>query len=48
MRLHFFAHSVALATLRSPDGSLGINFTRDDWPHGRAGPAFAHAALVRP
>jgi hypothetical protein len=35
-------------TLRSPDGSLGINFTRDDWPHGRTGPAFAHAALFRP
>jgi hypothetical protein len=35
-------------TLRSADGSLGINFTHDDWPHGRTGPAFAHAALFRP
>ena len=35
-------------TLRSPDGSLGISFRRDEWPHGRTGPAFAHAALFRP
>ena len=35
-------------TLRSPDGSLGISFRRDEWPHGRTGQAFAHAALFRP
>lgn len=45
MRRRFLGHSLALAACSA---SLGINFTRDDWPHGRAGPAFAHAALFRP
>lgn len=35
-------------TLRGPDGALGISFVREEWPHGRTGPAFAHAALFRP
>lgn len=34
-------------SLRSPDGSLGISFRREEWPHGRTGAAFAHAALFR-
>lgn len=36
------------ATLRRPDGALGISFAREEWPRGRTGPAFAHAALFRP
>jgi hypothetical protein len=35
-------------TFRSSRDSLGINFRRDEWPHGRTGEAFAHAALFRP
>lgn len=35
-------------TIRSPDGSLGINFQRDDWPWGKTGEATGHAALFRP
>ncbi len=35
-------------SLRSPDGSLGINFRRRDWPHGPTGDATGHAALFRP
>jgi len=36
------------ATLRAPDGALAISLAREEWPHGRTGPAFAHAALFRP
>jgi hypothetical protein len=36
------------ATLRTPDGALAIRLAREEWPHGRTGPAFAHAALFRP
>jgi hypothetical protein len=35
-------------TLRAADGSLGISFRRERWPHGASGEAFGHAALVRP
>lgn len=35
-------------TLRSADGSLGISFRRERWPHGATGEAFGHAALFRP
>jgi hypothetical protein len=35
-------------TFRSSRDSLGLNFRRDQWPHGRTGAAFAHAALFRP
>jgi hypothetical protein len=35
-------------SLRSTDGSLGISFRRETWPHGRTGEAFGHAALFRP
>jgi hypothetical protein len=30
------------------DGSLGISFRRERWPHGASGEAFGHAALFRP
>jgi hypothetical protein len=26
----------------------GIRFDRDEWPHGKTGPAFAHGAVFRP
>ena len=29
-------------------GILGIRFERDEWPHGKTGPAFAHGAVFRP
>ena len=29
-------------------GIPGIRFDRDQWPHGRTGPAFAHGAVFRP
>jgi hypothetical protein len=29
-------------------GSPGIRFDRDEWPHGKTGPAFAHGAAFRP
>ncbi|HEV8363896.1 MAG TPA: hypothetical protein VGQ52_10290 [Gemmatimonadaceae bacterium] len=35
-------------SLRGPDGLLGISFKREQWPHGRTGEAFGHAALFRP
>jgi hypothetical protein len=35
-------------SFRSPDGSLGISFVRERWPHGGTGEAFGHAALFRP
>jgi hypothetical protein len=35
-------------SLRSADGTLGINFRRERWPHGATGEAFGHAALFRP
>jgi hypothetical protein len=35
-------------SLRAPDGTPGISFVRDSWPHGRTGEAFGHAALFRP
>jgi hypothetical protein len=36
-------------TFRDPDSSVpGLNFTRDNWPHGNAGPAVVHAALFGP
>jgi hypothetical protein len=35
-------------SVRSGDGSLGISFVRDSWPHGATGEAFGHAALFRP
>lgn len=35
-------------SFRAPDGTPGISFRRDRWPHGDTGPAFAHAALFRP
>ena len=34
--------------LKSPDGQLGVTFRREEWPHGRTGEAFGHAALFRP
>jgi hypothetical protein len=33
---------------RSPDGSIGIVFKRDLWPHGASGEATGHAALFVP
>ena len=35
-------------SLRSADGTLGISFRRERWPHGATGEAFGHAALFRP
>ena len=35
-------------SLRSADGTLGISFRRERWPHGASGEAFGHAALFRP
>jgi hypothetical protein len=35
-------------SLRAADGTLGISFRRDRWPHGASGEAFGHAALFRP
>ena len=35
-------------SLKAPDGQLGITFQREQWPHGRTGEAFGHAALFRP
>lgn len=35
-------------SFRSLEGSLGISFRRDKWPHGETGEAFGHAALFRP
>jgi hypothetical protein len=35
-------------SLRAEDGSLGISFRRERWPHGATGEAFGHAALFRP
>lgn len=35
-------------SLKSPDGQLGVTFQREQWPHGRTGHAFGHAALFRP
>jgi len=29
-------------------GIRGIRFDRDQWPHGKTGPAFAHGAVFRP
>ena len=29
-------------------GIPGIRFDRDDWPHGKSGPAFAHGAVFSP
>jgi hypothetical protein len=29
-------------------GIPGIRFDRDEWPHGKTGPAFAHGAVFRP
>jgi len=29
-------------------GAPGIRFDRDEWPHGRTGPAFAHGAVFGP
>lgn len=33
--------------LKSPDGQRGVSFQRAEWPHGRTGEAFGHAALFR-
>ena len=30
---------------RSGNSSIGVSFGRDDWPHGKTGPADPHAAL---
>jgi hypothetical protein len=35
-------------SLRAADGTLGISFRRERWPHGATGEAFGHAALFRP
>jgi hypothetical protein len=35
-------------SLKALDGQLGITFQREQWPHGRTGEAFGHAALFRP
>ena len=35
-------------SLRTGDGTLGISFQRERWPHGATGEAFGHAALFRP
>lgn len=32
----------------SGSGIPGIRFDRDEWPHGRTGPAFAHGAVFSP
>ena len=32
-------------TFRSADGRLGVSFVRENWPHGKTGEAFGHAAL---
>jgi hypothetical protein len=29
-------------------GIRGIRFDRDEWPHGKTGPAFAHGAVFSP
>ena len=29
-------------------GIPGIRFDRDEWPHGKTGPAFAHGAVFSP
>lgn len=35
-------------SLRTEQGTLGISFLRERWPHGATGEAFGHAALFRP
>ncbi|HEV2150354.1 MAG TPA: hypothetical protein VGR37_23340 [Longimicrobiaceae bacterium] len=35
-------------SFRSGDGSLGVSFRRESWPHGETGEAFGHSALFRP
>lgn len=35
-------------SFRSEDGSLGMTFLRNNWPHGETGEATGHAALFRP
>ena len=35
-------------SFRSEDGSLGMTFRREIWPHGETGDAKGHAALFRP
>ena len=35
-------------SFRSANGSLGVSFVRNRWPHGETGEAFGHAALFRP
>lgn len=35
------------ATFNGANGEVGISFSRESWPHGRTGAAFAHAALFR-
>jgi hypothetical protein len=35
-------------SLRSEDGSLGLSFVRNSWPHGNTGEATGHAALFVP
>lgn len=35
-------------SLRGADGLLGISFKLEQWPHGKTGEAFGHAALFRP
>jgi hypothetical protein len=35
-------------SFRSADGTLGVSFRRETWPHGATGEAFGHAALFRP
>lgn len=32
---------------RSGDHPFGLSFDRDEWPHGRTGPAYAHGAVFR-
>jgi hypothetical protein len=32
----------------SGSGILGIRFDREEWPHGKTGPAFAHGAVFSP
>ena len=34
-------------SFRGADGQLGVSFVREDWPHGKTGEAFGHAALFR-
>ena len=36
------------STFRSSPGVLGVTFVREEWPHGKTGEAFGHAALFRP